>query len=175
MKSELKIKQDRYKSRSLEKLSFKRECKINDYLHKSSRFLINYCLKYNINTIIIGYNKSWKQNIKLGDKNNQNFVSIPFYKLIEMIKYKSEMVGLNVILNEESYTSKCSFLDLETITKHESYLGERIKRGLFKSSKGILINADVNASYNIMRKVVPNLFNKDGIEGVSAHPVKINF
>ena len=174
LKSELKIKQDRYKSKSLDKLSFKRENKINDYLHKSSRFLINYCIDNQINTIIVGYNKSWKQNINIGKRNNQNFVQIPFYKLIEMIKYKSEMIGLNVILNEESYTSKCSFLDLETITKHENYLGERIKRGLFKSSKGILINADVNASYNIMRKVVPNVFS-DGIEGVSAHPVKINF
>ncbi|MCK9446868.1 transposase [bacterium] len=174
LKSELKLKQDRFSSKNLDKLSFKRENKINDYLHKSSKFLIQYCIDNQINTIIIGYNKSWKQGIKLGKKNNQNFVSIPFYKLVEMIKYKAEMVGLNVTLNEESYTSVCSFLDLETINKHDVYLGERLKRGLFRSSKGILINADVNGSYNIMRKVVPNVFT-DGIEGVSVHPIKINF
>ena len=180
LKSELKLKQDRFSSKNLDKLSFKRENKINDYLHKSSKYLIQYCIDNQINTIIIGYNKSWKQGIKLGNspltikKNNQNFVNIPFYKLVEMIKYKAEMVGLNVILNEESYTSVCSFLDLETINKHVVYMGERLKRGLFRSNKGILINADVNGSYNIMRKVVPNVF-ADGIEGVSVHPVKINF
>jgi putative transposase len=174
LKSELKLKQDRFSSKKLEKLSYKRTNKINDYLHKSSRYLINYCLDNEINTIVIGYNKSWKQKVNIGDKNNQNFVSIPFYTLIEMIQYKAEMVGINIILNEESYTSKCSFLDLESIYKHDVYLGERVKRGLFKSSKGVLINADVNASYNIMRKVVPNVFS-EGIEGVSVHPIKINF
>ena len=174
LKSELKLKQNKFNSKNLDKLSFKRENKINDYLHKSSRFLIDYCLKNEINTVIIGYNKSWKQNINIGKKNNQNFVQIPFYKLIEMIRYKAEIIGLNIILNEESYTSKCSFLDLEPINFQNVYLGERIKRGLFKSNKGKLINADVNASYNIMRKVIPNVFS-EGIEGVSVHPIKINF
>lgn len=173
--SELELKQKSKKSKRLERLSFKRENKINDYLHKASHYLIDYCLKNDINTIIIGYNKHWKQNIKIGKRNNQNFVQIPFYKLIQMIEYKAELNGLVVILNEESYTSKCSFLDLEEIKKHEKYKGERIKRGLFKSSKDVLINADVNASYNIMRKVVPNLFNNEGIEGVSVNPFKINF
>ena len=173
--SELKKKQKKQKfSRNLEKLTLKRENKMNDYLHKSSKFLIDSCLKNDINTIIIGYNKFWKQKVKMGKKTNQSFVSIPFYRLIEFISYKAKLEGINVILNEESYTSKCSFLDLEDVKKHENYQGKRVKRGLFKSSKGILINADVNASYNIMRKVVPNLF-KDGIEGVSAHPVKFNF
>jgi len=174
LKSELKLKQDRFSSKNIDKLFFKRENKINDYLHKSSKYLIQYCIDNQINTIIIGYNKSWKQGIKLGKKTNQNFVNIPFYKLVEMIKYKAEMFGLNVVLNEESYTSVCSFLDLEPIYFQKKYLGERLKRGLFRSSKGILINADVNGSYNIMRKVVPNVF-ADGIEGVSVHPVKINF
>lgn len=172
--SELELKQKRKTSNLLEKLSYKRENKINDYLHKSSRFLIDYCIENDINTIIIGYNKFWKQNIKMGKKNNQNFVQIPFYKLISMVEYKAKMVGLNVIKNDESYTSKCSFLDNESIKKHNNYKGIRTKRGLFKSSTGRLINADVNASYNIMKKVVPNVFS-DGIEGVSIHPIKINF
>ena len=174
LKSELKQKQNKYSSNKLEKLSLKRDNKINDYLHKATRYLINYCLSNQINTIIIGYNKSWKQNIKLGVKTNQNFVQLPFYKMIEMIKYKADIVGLNVIVNEESYTSKCSFLDLESVERHDTYQGERIKRGLYKSSKGLFINSDVNGSYNIMRKVVPNAF-ADGIDGVSVHPIKINF
>jgi putative transposase len=136
LKSELKLKQNKYYSKNLDKLSFKRENKINDYLHKSSRFLINYCINNQINTIIIGYNKSWKQNVNIGKKNNQNFIQIPFFNLIKMIKYKAEIIGLNIILNEESYTSKCSFLDLESISFQNVYLGERIKRGLFKSNKG---------------------------------------
>lgn len=174
LKSELKQKQNNYSSNKLDKLSLKRDNKINDYLHKATRYLINYCLYNQINTIIIGYNKSCKQNIKLGVKTNQNFVQLPFYRMIEMIKYKSEIVGLNVIINEESYTSKCSFLDMESVEKHDVYKGQRIKRGLYQSSKGLLINSDVNGSYNIMRKVVPNAF-ADGIEGVSVQPIKINF
>jgi len=172
--SELELKQKTKRSKRLEKLSYKRTNKMNDYLHKSSRFLINYCIEQDINTIIMGYNVSWKQSIKLGKRNNQNFVSVPFYKLISFIKYKCKLYGINLILNEESYTSICSFLDLEKIKKHVNYKGKRIKRGLFESSDGRKINADVNASYNIMRKVVPNVFT-DGIEGISVHPIKINF
>ena len=173
--SELELKQKRRTSKKLEKLSFKRENKVNDYLHKSSRWLIYYCIKNEINTIIIGYNEMWKQSIKMGKKNNQNFVSIPFYKLIKFIKYKAKLEGINVILTEESYTSKCSFLDNEPMFNNKSFVGQRIKRGLFKSKSGKLINADVNAAYNIMRKVVPNTYFVDGIVDVSVHPIKINF
>ena len=83
------------------------------------------------------------------------------------------MVGINVIITEESYTSKCSFLDMEEIKKHETYKGKRVKRGLFKSSNGELINADMNGGYNIIRKVVPNAF-VDGIEGIAVYPVIIS-
>ena len=83
------------------------------------------------------------------------------------------MEGIRVIINEESYTSKCSFLDNEEITKHDVYLGKRIKRGLFQSATNTLINADVNGSYNILKKAVPNVFN-NGIEGVAVHPYRIN-
>ena len=87
--------------------------------------------------------------------------------------YKCQKCGINIITHEESYTSKCSFLDNEEICKHKQYLGKRIKRGLFKSNSGKLINADVNGSYNIMKKVVPNAF-ADGIEGVAVHPYRVN-
>ena len=86
-----------------------------------------------------------------------------------MLKYKCERDGMNIIITEESYTSKCSFLDLEPIKKHEIYLGKRVKRGLFISSNGSKINSDVNGSYNILRKVIPNIF-EDGIEGLGVNP-----
>jgi len=102
----------------------------------------------------LGYNEFWKTEINIGKKNNQNFVNIPFHKLAWMVEHKARRVGLNVIKHEESYTSKCSFLDLEDVKKHEVYKGKRIERGLFKSFDGSLINADVNGSLNILRKGV---------------------
>ena len=125
---------------------------INDYFHKYSSDLINQAVSNNFNTIIIGKNKSWKQEINLGTRNNQNFVFIPFNKLIDKIKYKASLKGITVIETEESYTSKCSFFDNEFPCKQESYLGERVFRGLFKSSKGF-INADLNGALNIIKKV----------------------
>lgn len=105
-----------------------------------------------INTIIIGHNKCWKQEINIGKRNNQNFVSIPFNVFISMISYKATLEGINVKIVEESYTSKCSFLDNERICKHKSYKGRRTKRGLFKTSFGRTINADINGAFNIIRK-----------------------
>jgi len=131
-----------------------RNNKVIDYLHKSSRKIVNFLVSNNISTLIIGYNEEWKQNINLGRTNNQAFVNIPFYTFIKQLEYKCKLEGINVILTEESYTSKCSFLDGESLEEHENYLGKRIKRGLFKSAKGKLINADLNGSLNILRKVV---------------------
>lgn len=162
-----------FKSLKINKLTSKRELKIDDYLHNVSKYVIDYCLKNDLNTIIIGYNELWKQNINIGKKNNQNFVSIPFYKLVWMIEYKCKMNGLNFVKQEESYTSKCSSVDLETITKHENYLGCRIKRGLFKTSKNLIINADVNGSLNILRKAVPNVIFTNGIEDCAVNPKRV--
>ena len=144
--------------------------KIEDYLHKASRLLINYCLFFGIDTIVIGYNEGWKQDINIGRVNNQNFVGIPFLNLLRKIEYKAEDVGLRVIRVEESYTSKCSFVDNELIGKQSSYAGRRVHRGLFKSSAGIEINADCNAAGNIGRKVFPMKFFY-GIVDVVSHPV----
>jgi putative transposase len=152
----------------LAKLDHVRNNKIKDYFHKLSRFVVNYASEHKVKTIIIGNNTGWKQDVNMGKKNNQTFVSIPFAKLIQMIQYKSEELGIDVIVNEESYTSKCSFLDNESICKHEEYAGKRIKRGLFRSSNGTLINADLNGAYNIIRKVIPEAFK--GIEDVGLHP-----
>lgn len=148
------LKGNKRTSKRIKSITNKRNNKVKDYLHKSSRKIVNFLVSNNISTLIIGYNEEWKQNINLGRTNNQSFVNIPFYTFINQLGYKCKLEGINVILTEESYTSKCSFLDGESIEKHESYLGKRIKRGLFKSAKGKLINADLNAALNILRKVV---------------------
>lgn len=141
-------------TKRIKRASLKRQNKINDYLHKSSRYLINHLVSNNISKLVVGYNKGWKQEINIGKVNNQKFVNIPYYKLLNMLKYKCELEGIELIITEESYTSKCSFLDNEDIRKHETYSGKRIKRGLFKSKDNKIINADVNGALNILRKVV---------------------
>ena len=161
-------------SNRIERLTHKRNQKINDYMHKTSRLIVDYANQHNIGNIVIGKNEDWKRNIEIGKRNNQNFVNIPFDKLIQQIEYKAEEVGIKVICHEESYTSKCSFLDGEPIEKHEMYLGKRVKRGLFKSSTGKLINADVNGSGNIIRKVALKAF-ADGVEALGLTPLRIQF
>lgn len=146
------LKEHEKSSNRIKRLHFKRNNKIKDYLHKSSRCIINQLVSNSINTLIIGHNKEWKQEINIGSVNNQKFVSIPHSRFIDMLKYKASLEGINVILQEESYTSKCSFLDNEPIQKHECYKGTRIKRGLFKSKEHGIINADVNGSLNILKK-----------------------
>ena len=167
---------DKGTSNRLNKLELKRNNKITDYLHKTSRFIINYCTKHNIKNIVIGYNEGWKQDINIGKKNNQKFVSIPYLTLIQQIQYKSEEVDINVILHEESYTSKCDALAKENIGFNKNYKGKRIKRGLFKSSVNKIINADVNGSINILRKVIGDSFIKQLIAniGLVSNPVRLN-
>ena len=148
------LKGNRKTSKRIQSITNKRNNKVKDYLHKSSRKIVNFLVSNNISTLIVGYNEEWKENINLGKRNNQNFVNIPFYTFINQLEYKCKKEGINVILTEESYTSKCSFLDNEPIEKHENYLGKRIKRGLFKSAEGKLINADLNGSLNILKKVI---------------------
>ena len=107
----------------------------------------------------------------MGKRNNQQFVCIPHARFIEMLAYKAELVGIQVLITEESYTSKCSFLDKEPIKKQDTYAGKRMKRGLFRAADGRLINADVNGSYNIIRKVAPHSF--EGVEGVVVRPLRL--
>ena len=141
-------------SKRIQNITLKRNNRINDYLHKTTKIFVNYLVSKEINNVVIGYNKEWKQGINIGRVNNQNFVGIPYYKLLNMLTYKCEMEGISVIVTEENYTSKCSFLDDEDICKHEEYVGKRIKRGLYKASDGRLINADVNGALNILKKVI---------------------
>ena len=148
-------------SKRIDKLYLNRFNKIDNYLHHSSKYIINLCIKENIGTIIIGKNDGWKQNINLGKKVNQSFVQVPFNTLISQIIYKAKLVGIDVKVINEAYTSRCSALDMEPLCKHDNYIGSRIFRGLFKWSGGLL-NADVNGSLNILRKEIGDaLFTKD--------------
>jgi len=152
-KSNLEKTHERKTSKRIESLTFKRNNKVKDYLHKTSRYIINHLVSNQINTLVIGLNKGWKQEINIGKKNNQKFVQIPHSRYIDMLSYKAKLEGINVIVQEEAYTSKCSFMDSESIKKHANYKGKRIKRGLFKSTKGI-INADLNGALNILKKAI---------------------
>jgi len=151
------------------RLLMKRNRKIKDIMHKLSKAIVKYAKSKNIDTIIIGHSNGWKQSVNMGRINNQNFVEIPFNTLINQIKYKAEEAGIQVIIQDEEHTSKCSFLDNESIEHHDEYMGKRIKRGIFRSKNGILIHADLQAVYNIIRKAVPEAF-ADGIEGIGLYP-----
>lgn len=157
-------------SERMDRLTEKRNSKIDDYLHKASKKIINYCIDNQINTIVIGKNKEWKQNSEMNRKNNQSFVQIPFARFIDMIQYKAEEYGIAVILTEESYTSGTSFIDNELPVKENYNKSRRIKRGLFKSNNGIMINADLNGAYQIMKKVVPIKWDR----GCALHPIVVN-
>jgi len=154
------------------KLTNKRNNKIIDYLHKSSRLLVNQLVEAGVGTLVIGKNTNQKQDINIGKVGNQNFTSLPLFKFLDTVAYKCKLEGIEVIFHEESYTSKCSFLDSEPVRKHEIYAGSRIKRGLFRSYNGSFINADLNGSYNIMKKVFPNAF-VDGIQGCAVTPLRL--
>ena len=154
MVSELmKCNKKQYTSHAIERLIMKRKHKIYNYIHTAANRIIELCIENKVSTIYVGHNKGWKQDINLGRRNNQNFVSIPFNDLIETLKYKIEkFLYLNLFIVEESYTSKCDHLVKETMEHHENYLGKRIKRGLFKSSTGKELNADINGAIGILRK-----------------------
>lgn len=171
-----------YISRKIRRLTQKRDAKIEQYFHKASSFMVNKSLQYGINTIVIGKNPLWKQEANMGIKNNQSFVEIPFNKFIAQISYKAKFLGINVLVDEESYTSKASFLNLDPVPVYDpnnkneqKFSGYRESRGLYKiKGKKIRVNADTNGSYNIIRKVAPNAF-ADGVEGFAVIPEKVTF
>ncbi len=175
-------------TRRMERLTIKRNRRIEQYMHTASKRVIDILVKEGIKTLVIGKNDGWKQEANMGKQNNQNFVQIAHAKLIAMLTYKAELVGIKVKLTEESYTSKASFLDLdelpvydETRKEKPKFSGKRMKRGLYRASDRRLINADVNGSYNIIRKVSPNAFGTEGVEDGKArfshalvvHPVRL--
>ena len=153
-----------FTSKRLEKGSNKRFNQIKDLFHKASCQIERIALKEDIDTIIIGQNKGWKQHSDLGKKNNQSFTAIPHSLLIQMITYKAERHGIRVKVTEESYTSQASFFDNDPIPVYgkndvnKSFSGKRIKRGLYRTKNGKIVNADVNAAANIMEKAFNNAF-----------------
>jgi putative transposase len=163
-------------SNKLYKLVQKRNNKIKYTIHCYSKFIVDYCLALDIDTIVIGNNPEWKQELSLGKRNNQNFTQIPFEMFIGQVQYKGKENGIDVIITEESYTSGTSFIDGELPVKSNYDKSRRISRGLFRGNDGIVINADVNGSYQIVRKVFPNAFDElkvNGIEGVDCHPIRV--
>ena len=132
---------------------------VNDYINKTCRYIINYCLNNNIGNLVIGYNETLQKNSNLGKKNNQNFVNIPVGNIKEKLEYLCKLYGINFVKQEESYTSKASFFDDDIIPIYNSnnpkeyiFSGKRVKRGLYKTKRGYFLNADLNGALNILKK-----------------------
>lgn len=166
---------DKGTSKRLRRLNNYRNFWIEDKIHKVSRFIVNICIENNIGNLVVGLNKGWKNGVNLGKRINQKFVEIPFSKLVEKISYKCKLVGIDFQVHEESYTSKVDHLAFEKLGKHDVYLGKRKKRGLFQSSIGKLLNADINGAIGIGRKVFGDSYISGVIDsGLAFNPVRVN-
>lgn len=172
-KLQSKLPKKVYSSKQLLQLNFKRNMFIHNFIHQDSSIILKTLLTRKIETLVIGYNENWKQNITLGKRTNQQFVQIPYKAFIDKIMYKCEDYGIKVTLTEESYTSKVDHLAGEEMHKHKTYKGKRIHRGLFLSSTGIVINADINGALGIMRKVFSESAKQIADRGVAFTPVII--
>jgi putative transposase len=182
---ELKLclpKDDRERvTKQMEQITNHRNRQVNHYLHAASKSIIEFLVKQGVGTIIIGKNPLWKQEAGMGKRNNQNFVAIPHARFIDMLTYKAELVGIQVEVQEESYTSKASFLDLDPLPTYKpndeteyTFSGKRFGRRnrLYRTKDGRIICADVNGSYNILRKSKPDAFAKAGAKGIAAYVVQ---
>ena len=161
----------------MERLTARRTRQIDHYLHTTSRRIIDLLVAEGIGTLCIGKNPRWKQDGNRGRRNNQTFVSVPHARFIAMLTYKAELVRIQVNITEERYTSKASFLDADPLpvygaAKVPTFSGRRVKRGLYRAANGRRINADVNGSYNTIRKVLPDSFGQ-GIAGTAVCPVRL--
>lgn len=162
-------------TRQLFLLAKKRNNQIRDYIRKTAKIITDYCIANDIGKVVVGHNKGWKQDINIGSRNNQNFVQIPFGYLMSCLESKCMNYGIGYKEVIESHTSKCSYLDNEQLKHHDNYKGNRIKRGLFKTAFGLIINADVNGACNIARKVSGDysVMSSDHIKGVLVNPLRI--
>ena len=150
------------KTKQLHTLSRKRETRLRDFFYKTAWYLVRYAKRQQVEVIVAGHNEDQKQNICIGRQNNQNFVSIPFCRFLDILRYTAAKAGIPVVLREESYTSKASLLDLDAIpaykkgdTINHTFSGKRVRRGLYKTNSGFFINADINGAGNILRKEYP--------------------
>jgi len=172
-------------TKQMQRITTTRNRRINHYLHTASKRVIDLLVEQGVGTVIIGKNPLWKQEAGMGRRNNQNFVSIPHARFIDMITYKAALVGIGVEVREESYTSKASFLDLDPIPDYQAndetvhvFSGKRIGRRnrLYRTKDGHIICADMNGAYNILRKSRPDAFADaaaKGVAGYVVHPVRL--
>jgi putative transposase len=166
-------------SKRIKHLTTKRNFKVRNYLHRASNYVIQLLVQLGVTKLVIGQNHDWKRGVNIGKRNNQSFVSIPHGQLIDMLTYKGLLTGISIIVREESYTSRSSFLDGDFIPDYGNKpqgwkpSGKRICRGLYRTKSGRLCNADVNGSYNIMVKEFPNAF-KTGDSEVLVDPIRVN-
>jgi putative transposase len=182
---ELKLclpKDDRERvTKQMEQITNHRNRQVNHYLHAASKAIVDFMVKQGVGTIIVGKNPLWKQEVGMGKRNNQNFVAVPHARFIDMLTYKASLVGIQVEVQEESYTSKASFLDLDHIPTYKpnddteyTFSGKRFGRRnrLYRTKDGKIICADVNGSYNILRKSKPDAFVNEDAEGLAAYVVQ---
>lgn len=169
-------------TKQMERITNKRNRQVNHYLHAASKTIIAFLVEQGAGTIIVGKNPFWKQATRMGKRNNQNFVQIPHARFIDMLTYKASLVGIQVEVQEESYTSKASFLDLDPIPTYKpnaetvyTFSGKRIGRRnrLYRTKDGRVICADVNGSYNILRKRKPDAFQVEGLAAYVVQPLRL--
>jgi putative transposase len=186
-KMQKRMSSNHHTSCAIARVAAKRTRRIDHYLHTASRRIIDVLVAEGIGTLVVGQNPGWKQECKMSRKNNQHFVQLPHARFIDMLTYKAQLVGIHVIVQEESYTSKASFLDLDLLPvygeqdeKEVQFSGKRVKRGMYQTKSGKKLNADINGSYNIMRKALPNAISGNGIGDVNkvirslvVHPERI--
>jgi putative transposase len=175
LQSELDTKQHVKKSHRLSRMSQNRDWFIDNFFNQAVNYIVKRCCTDRIGTVVIGYNATWKQCVGLGKRTNQHFTYIPYLRFINKLTVKLESLGITIVLHEESYTSKCSFIDRETMCHHDTYVGVRVKRGLFRTASKQHVNADVNGAANILRKVIGNaVYDSNLIVGLMLAPVKIH-
>lgn len=162
------------------RLTIKRNNQVNDYMNKAARYIVNHCIEHQIGKIVVGINPGWKQDINIGRRNNQNFVQIPHWLLRRKIEGLCQRYGIKYVEQEESYTSKASFLDQDEIPTYNadnpqqySFSGKRVKRGLYRTAGGYLVNADINGSANILRKSNHRLDFERVARGLLANPLRV--
>ena len=174
------MKQGQRTTHKINRMTVKRNNQVKDIIKKSARYIINNCIENQIGTLIVGYNKDFKRSVNIGKINNQNFVQIPLGDFRQQLEFLCWTYGIEYIEQEESYTSKSSFIDNDILPEYKAeqpylgtFSGKRIHRGLYKSKDGIEINADVNGSANIGRKCKQNFTIEELSSGLLASPKRI--
>ena len=174
------MKQGMRTTHQINRITIKRNNCVNDIIKKTARYIINNCIEHQIGTLIVGYNKDFKRSVNMGKINNQNFVQIPLGNLRQQLEFLCWTYGINYIEQEESYTSKSSFIDGDILPEYKAeqpylgkFSGKRIHRGLYKSKNGIVVNADVNGAANIGRKCKQNFTFEELSSGFLANPKRI--